>query len=179
MHSFSWLECTTVSGVSIGGLVACTTCGTNRPPSEVLKRGVRDRILELSGSADETHPEFRPPYLHIVPLAEIIQAALDVKGVNTMRVQSTWRDFVERFGSEIAVLIDKKVDELRTVDRKVADKINSFRQGWVHYIPGGGGIYGKPIICDSEEEFERRKKEVEETVAKEMNFRGQKTLGEF
>ncbi len=143
-----------------------------------IKRGVRDRIEMLSDGKEE-HPDFRPPYMHSVPLAEIIQIALDVQSINATTVQSMWQDFVERFGTEINALVDAPLEELREVNPRVEQKINAFRQGWVHYIPGGGGNYGKPVICNSKEEFERKGRELlrEERVGKD--FAGQKTLGQF
>jgi len=143
-----------------------------------IKRGVKDRIEMLSDGKEE-HPSFRPPYLHFVPLAEIIQIALDVEGINTTTVQSMWRDFVERFGTEINALVDAPEEELRQVNPRVAQKVASFRKGWVYYIAGGGGSYGKPIICDSAEELERKKKEIETEAKEKDSFKGQKTLGEF
>ena len=124
------------------------------------------------------HPDFRPKYMHSVPLAEIIQLALKVEGINTKAVQGMWRDFVDRFETEIKVLIDIPEKELNEVDSKAAAKIIAFRKGWVHYIPGGGGEYGKPVICNSKEEFEKKGKELEEQ-RKHDSFENQKTLSEF
>ncbi len=144
-----------------------------------IKRGVRDRILMLADFKEETHPKFRPPYMHSVPLAEIIQIALDVEGINTTTVQSMWRDFVERFGNEINALVDAPIAELSEVNPRVAQKISAFRNGWVHYIAGGGGNYGKPVICNSKEEFEKKGAELLQEQKEKKNFAGQKTLGEF
>ena len=144
-----------------------------------IKRGVRDRVMMLADLSAEIHPKFRPPYMHSVPLAEIIQSALKVEGVNTIKVQGLWRDFVDRFENEINVLVDVPLEELKQVNEVVAKKINAFRNGWVHYIPGGGGNYGKPVICDSREEFEAKKKELEKELRGKKAFEGQKTLGEF
>ena len=137
-----------------------------------IKRGVKDRIEMLSDGKSKS-PGFRPKYMHTVPLAEIIQIALGVKGINTISVQSLWKDFVERFENEINALVYAKESELEEVNSEVAGKIISFRKGWVYYIPGGGGNYGKPVICDSQEKFE---KEVEKIRKDSLN---QKKLGEF
>lgn len=61
----------------------------------------------------------------------------------------------------------------------VAAKVNSFRNGFVFYIPGGGGNYGKPIICDSAEDVAKRRKETEIEIRENKSPAGQKTLGEF
>ncbi len=150
----------------------CPKCGGS------IKRGVRDRI-EMLSQGNSKSPGFRPPYQHSVPLAEIIQLALGVQGTNTAAVQGMWRDFVDRFGSEINALVDAKEEELKEVNPRVGMKIVSFRKGWVNYVPGGGGQYGKPVICDSKKEFEEKQKEVDQALKEKSDFRGQKTLGEF
>ncbi len=51
------------------------------------------------------HPDHRPPYLHLIPLAEIIQMALGHAGVQTKGVKTAWDMLVERFGNEVEALI--------------------------------------------------------------------------
>ncbi len=144
-----------------------------------IKKGVRDRILELAKFHSEIHPEFRPEYLHIIPLAEIIKLALGVENINSQAVQSTWQELVSVFGSEIAVLVDVPIVEIADINELVAKKIESFRKKRVLYIAGGGGKYGEPIICDSEEEFELKKLELKDVLECRSSFKGQKTLNEF
>ena len=47
------------------------------------------------------------------------------------------------------------------------------------YIGGGGGKYGKPIICDSEEELERKRIEFKDALECRTQSESQKTLNEF
>ena len=143
-----------------------------------IKKGVKDRIKQLANVEANKHPGFRPPYMHILPLAEIIQEAFQTKSVNAKKVQSAWMDFVGRYQNEINVLVDEPIDNLAKENELIAKKINAFRKGWVHYIPGGGGEYGKPIICDSPEDFERKKKEALVETASELDVK-QKSLNEF
>ena len=151
----------------------CVKCGNP------IKRGVRDRIAMLADSPEGTHPGFRPRYMHLLPLAEIIQQAVGAKGVETKAVQSRWLAFVEKFGNEISALVDAEEAELLEADREVGEKIISFRKGLVLYIPGGGGEYGKPIICGSKEEYERKKIELKGELAGISEIAGQSTLGQF
>jgi uncharacterized protein (TIGR00375 family) len=144
-----------------------------------IKKGVKDRILELADTEEGKHPSFRPPYLHLLPLAEIIQQALGIENPLAKSVQSKWKDFIERFGNEISVLVDAPEKELLEFDSTTGKFILAFRNGWVHYSPGGGGEYGKPFIALSEKEFEELKKNPPSTNAKKNSFKGQKTLGEF
>ncbi|MEK6941426.1 MAG: phosphotransferase, partial [archaeon] len=150
----------------------CIKCGAE------IKRGVRDRIEMLADTKKGVHPKFRPPYLHLLPLAEIIQLAFGVKSPNAQKVQGKWKDFVERFGNEIRVLVDAPVQELAEVDAGVAKKIEAFRKGLVLYIPGGGGKYGTPIICETKDEMEKKQEEIERYASSDT-VKGQKSLREF
>ncbi|MCX6802096.1 MAG: TIGR00375 family protein [Candidatus Diapherotrites archaeon] len=151
----------------------CPRCGSR------IKKGVRDRIMELAKFKEEIHPEFRPPYMHSIPLAEIISIAIEVENPQSPKVQALWLKFVQSFGSEIKVLVDAPVVELAEIDEKIALKVEAFRKGFVHYIGGGGGNYGKPIICDSMEDFERKRIELKDCLDCNTSFKGQKTLGEY
>lgn len=52
------------------------------------KKGVEDRINELADFEVPRHPAYRPPpYLHLMPLAEIIQMALGHASVQTKGVK--------------------------------------------------------------------------------------------
>ncbi len=144
-----------------------------------IKRGVRDRISMLADTHKGIHPKFRPPYMHMLPLAEIIQLSLGTKNTNTKAVQSKWADFVGRIGNEIHVLVDAKEGELREVDDAIAKKIIAFRNGLVLYIPGGGGQYGTPIICDTQEELARKEKELAKELSGISEIARQRTLAQF
>ena len=146
--------------------------------SGAIKRGARDRI-EILANVENSHPSFRPKYIHSLPLAEIIQQAVQTKGINTKAVQSKWKDFVERFDNEIYVLVDATEQELNEVDENIAQKIIAFRKNLVLYIPGGGGDYGKPIICETKEEMEKKKIELKNELAGISDIANQKTLGQF
>ncbi|RLG31886.1 TIGR00375 family protein [Methanosarcinales archaeon] len=107
----------------------------------LIKKGVFDRVHELADLEEPVHPPHRPPYLHLIPLAEIISLAIG-RGVGTKSVKSIWESLISQFGSEVAVLIDSNLDELRGFDSKVVSAIFAFREGRVIIDPGGGGKYG-------------------------------------
>jgi len=107
-----------------------------------IKKGVYDRINELADFEEPVHPEYRPDYVHLIPLAEIIMMALGHSSISTKGVQTAWNALVEKFGSEVTVLLDAKPDELGYVDKKIVDAILAFRRGDVILHPGGGGRYG-------------------------------------
>lgn len=112
----------------------CPKCGGR------IKKGVRDRILELADTTER--PKDRPPYLHLAPLAEIIAMVLG-KGVETKAVRLLWERFLWEFGSEIRVLVDVPVEELAKVHEDVAKAVWAYRNKKLIVIPGGGGKYGE------------------------------------
>ncbi len=106
-----------------------------------IKKGVKDRVNELASYDTPKHPFHRPPYLHLIPLSEIIAMALGT-GTNTKGVQKIWDVLIKQCGSEVAVLVDTPIID-SGVDERVIDAIRTFREGKVSVIPGGGGQYGR------------------------------------
>jgi uncharacterized protein (TIGR00375 family) len=111
------------------------------PCGGVVKKGVRDRVEELADLPPGNHPEHRPPYVHIIPLAEIIAKAIAAPGPNHKSVEEMWTKLVGGAGSEVAVLVDDPIDDIK--DERVADAVRRFREGRVRLMPGGGGQYGQ------------------------------------
>lgn len=107
-----------------------------------IKKGVDYRISEISDYDKPRRPDFRPPYVHLMPLAELISAIYD-KGVTTKTVQNIWQKLVDNFASEINVLINCEISDIEKIDLKVSKAIESFRNNSVNVIPGGGGKYGE------------------------------------
>ncbi len=114
-----------------------------------IKKGVVERIEELSDTS--SHPEHRPPYLHLIPLSEIIMLALGTKSIHTKQVKHNWETLVKQYGSEVTVLLDTELDSIEGVDPKVKKAIRMFREGRVKVTPGGGGQYGKIEIVEDDE----------------------------
>jgi PHP family Zn ribbon phosphoesterase len=83
-----------------------------------------------------------------MPLAEIISSVYE-KGVTTKTVQGIWQKLIDNFKTEIDVLINAELDEIKKIDSDVALAIESFRNDTIDIIPGGGGQYGK--ICFKKE----------------------------
>ena len=111
----------------------------------IIKRGVKERIHELSEGRGVKHPDHRPPYLHTVPLAEVIAMSIGVKTLTSTKVQAAWQEMVKKWGNEIKILIDKDLECIKKYDEKVGLIIESFRNGTMLYDAGGGGRYGQPL----------------------------------
>jgi uncharacterized protein (TIGR00375 family) len=118
-----------------------------------IKKGVKDRVNELASYDTPRHPDHRPPYLHLVPLSEIISMALGI-GPNTKGVKKEWELLIGQYGSEVAVLVDADIMD-SGADERVLKTIMAFREGKVTIHPGGGGQYGRAEMsgwqsaCDS------------------------------
>ena len=141
----------------------------------LIKKGVRDRVNELA-NCDGTHPEHRPPYLHLIPLAMIIGLALH-KSASSKTVTGIWESLLAEFGTEVNVLVDASMDDFRAssgfnLDASVVEAIEAFREGKVLVIPGGGGKYG--VIALNAKGSEEAKEKGGEMELEEATGRGQK-----
>jgi uncharacterized protein (TIGR00375 family) len=116
----------------------CTVCGG------IIKLGVKDRVESLADYPEAVHPSHRPPYLHLIPLAEIIARAIGNKSPYTAGVQKRWKELVSG-RTEIEVLVDADLSELKA-EPQVVKAIEAFRKGLVIVRPGGGGKYGEILL---------------------------------
>ena len=124
-----------------------------------IKKGVDFRISEIADYDKPKHPSHRPPYVHLMPLAEIISMAYD-KGVTTKTVQGKWQKLTDEYGPEIEVLLNTSLEDIAKIDEKIPQAISAFRNGTIHVSPGGGGKYGEISFKDKlpEREVESKPK---------------------
>jgi uncharacterized protein (TIGR00375 family) len=134
---------------------ACISCFTHYSLEEAqrrrwkcscgkrIKKGVKDRISEIADFKEPVHPDHRPPYVHLIPLAEIITKAVGQQNPFTQTVNKRWDELITAFGSEINVLIDVDIQEIAKVTAPaITEAIQAFREKKVIIRPGGGGQYG-------------------------------------
>jgi len=126
----------------------CPACGGQ------IKLGVKDRVESLADFAQPVHPDYRPPYLHLIPLAEIIAMALGNKSALAVGVQKRWNELVED-RTEIEVLMEADISELKAEPR-VIEAIEAFRTGKVIVKPGGGGKYGEVTLPEQTQSREQK-----------------------
>ena len=129
------------------GNTSCPECG------RAMTLGVLHRVRALSpevadGGAytDEAglirHPNGRPPFVRLVPLAELLGETLGV-GTRTKSVQNIYRRLCDELGSELKVLT--RADEaqlIRVAGEAVAEAVRKARGGQVSVEPGFDGQYG-------------------------------------
>ncbi len=135
-------------------MTACTKCFRLTDPfiakenrmkcdcGGTIKKGVDFRISEIADYPEPKHPSFRPPYIHLMPLAELISTLYN-KGVTTKFVQEKWQKLVDNFATEIDVLINADLKDIEKIDSGIACAIDAFRNNTIKVIPGGGGQYGR------------------------------------
>lgn len=108
-----------------------------------IKKGVKDRINERADFKEPQHPDHRPLYIHLIPLAEIITKAVGQRNPFTQTVTKRWHELVSAFGSEIDVLLEVDIDDIaRATAPAITEAIQAFRENKVIIQPGGGGQYG-------------------------------------
>lgn len=112
-----------------------------------IKKGVDYRISEIADWDTPHHPNHRPEYIHVMPLSEIISLVYD-KGITTKTVQGVWSKLVDSFGTELNVLLNVDLQDIKKVDSKISPAIQAFREKTLHIKPGGGGKYGE-ILFDN------------------------------
>ncbi len=134
---------------------ACISCFTHYTLEEAqrrkwkcscgkrIKKGVKDRINERADFKEPQHPDHRPPYIHLIPLSEIITKAIGQHTPFTQAVSKRWDELISVFGSEINVLLDSDINEITKVTAPaITEAIKAFRENKVIVRPGGGGQYG-------------------------------------
>jgi PHP family Zn ribbon phosphoesterase len=78
-------------------------------------------------------------------LLEVISVGLDVRSTKSKTVMSAYKSMREAFGPETAILTETPVESLRAFNSRIARVIESYREGSVGYVAGGGGRYGSII----------------------------------
>lgn len=145
---------------------ACNSCYTHYSLEEAtnlswkcscgkrIKKGVKDRINEKADFEKPQHPDHRPQYLHLIPMAEIITKAIGQRSPFTQTVTNRWTELVSAFCSEIRVLLDVDVEYIKKITAPaIAEAIQAFREKRVIIHPGGGGQYGTIELPEDNEDM--------------------------
>ena len=130
----------------------CGSCGRR------ITVGVSYRVEELGGRQVDTwvgdegliHGDTgRPPFKSLVPLREVLSESLGV-GPRTKKVGRVYDRLIERFGTEMSVLIEAPIAEIDFAsDERTAEGISRVRRGDILIEPGYDGVYGTVRVWDS------------------------------
>jgi len=111
---------------------------------KMLRLGVRDRAAAI-GEGKSHSPKHRPSYLHIAPLLDIIALAINVKSSSSKTAGTLYSKMRAELGSETSILTSIPLENIRSVNDRVAQMIQTYRDGSACYQAGGGGRYGRLI----------------------------------
>jgi len=128
----------------------CPICGRK------LTIGVLHRVEELADREEGFVPKNAIPFKNLLPLYEIISHATGVNQLYSAQVLREHDKLVEKFGSELNVLLHAPYEALVEVtSERIAQAIIKVRRGEVRYLPGYDGVYGKPIFNGDEKRATR------------------------
>ena len=120
-----------ICGKRIPGNAPVTKCDTC--DSRNITMGVYDRIEIIKDKPMTKSPANRPEYVYQYPLTFI-------PGVGGKTIDK----LLEKFGTEMTILHKLSNDDIEAVvGEKIAKNIIAARDGKMHVIEGGGGVYGK------------------------------------
>lgn len=106
----------------------CDTCD-----SKNITMGVYDRIEIIKDKPETKSPKGRPEYVYQYPLTFI-------PGVGGKTIDK----LLNHFGTEMTILHKLSNDDIEAVvGEKIAKNIIAARDGKLHVVEGGGGVYGK------------------------------------
>ena len=118
----------------------CPVCG------KPLTVGVEHRVEELADREPGFKPKGAKPFVKLLPLAELISHSLSV-GLASKKVFVKTFELINKFGSELKVLLDVPESDLKKVaDEKLVNYIMLNREGNVKFKPGFDGEYGVPLF---------------------------------
>lgn len=146
--------------------MSCPVCG------KTLTMGVMSRVeslatydVETSSKSNKLGVRFvkdkedeKPPYVMLVPLAEIISEIKGV-GVGTKTVMSEYERLINSFDSEFSLLLHASIDEIKKEGGDIlAEAISRVRSGDIVIKPGYDGVFGQVKI------WKGKKEETERTI---------------
>ena len=151
----------------LDGHRACGVCFT---PKETKKHkgicpkckkdlviGVEYRVDELADRPKGFKLKGAPGFKKLVELDKIIAEVLGIKSRTSKRVQAEYQSLIKQAGTEMEILLDKNLDDLRDLTLPgVAEGIKRVREGNLIVKPGFDGQYGVVKIFKDEEREENR-----------------------
>lgn len=125
-----------------------------------LTVGVMHRVEELADRPVGFIPKNAIPSIHLIPLEEIIAAALGQR-VGTKAVETEYEKLIEKGGPEFRILLDASPEELASfVPPKTLEGIIRMRQGKVSILPGHDGVYGQITLFPEKGEEQESKEQL-------------------
>ena len=129
---------------SIKNKKLCPKCGKQ------LTIGVMHRVEELADREEGFKPKGAKPFRNVVPLAELICAANNIK-VASKKMWEVYSPLIKQFGNEFKIIFDAPEEDLtKHTDEKLKNLILLNRAGKIKMRPGYDGVYGEMILDGKE-----------------------------
>ena len=123
----------------------CPVCGRK------LTVGVLHRVERLADRPEGFRPDFAPPYEYLIPLDEVIGAAVGV-GPKSKKVRAVYDRLLAEIGPELDVLRHAGLAAIEScAGPLVAEGVRRMRCGEVDIYPGHDGEYGVISVFSEEE----------------------------
>ncbi len=115
----------------------CPSCG--RP----VTVGVYARVAELADRPEGSRPDGSPDFTSIIPLPELIAAAMGKKGKLSKSVTAKAQWLWAELGSEFEILLRAPLEDIAKADSpELANLIDLTRRKGLTIDPGYDGVYG-------------------------------------
>src|SRR5919197_2842 len=123
----------------------CPVCGGK------LTVGVLHRVERLADRPEEAEPAVERPFEYLIPLPEVIGAALEV-GPDSKKATPIYKKVLEQFGPELGILRTVPPEDVAHCGEPlVAEALSRMRTGAVEILAGYDGEYGTIHIFSSTE----------------------------
>ncbi len=124
---------------------ACRVCG------KPLVVGVLHRVSDLADRDPGYTPKGAVPYIHAVPLLEVIAYAMK-KTKYAVQVREMYSGLVGRFRDEFDILTAVKTEDIAEASsEEVARCIDNVRHERIRIKPGYAGVYGELDLLDRDD----------------------------
>ncbi|MCF8030888.1 MAG: UvrD-helicase domain-containing protein [Desulfohalobiaceae bacterium] len=143
-------------------------CGVRLDPRETLRLnnicpvcgkpvtvGVLNRIYRLADRVEPQKPQGSPSYYSLIPLPEILSEILGA-GSKTKKVRRFYHSLLQSHNSELQVLLQAPIAELKSLSPALAEAVRRMRSGEVHREPGFDGQFGIISAFTPQEQSELR-----------------------
>ena len=131
----------------------CKVCGKK------LVNGVLHRINELADRPDGYVPKNHIPYMHMVPIIEVISYVIKKTKYSPI-VRAKYSEMLERIGTEFDILSSANIESIKGVaGDDIGDAIENVRNDRIHIMPGYDGVFGKLDLLAREDNIPNNNKQ--------------------